>query len=111
MRTYLFVMARSVAADIRKLLSSRPVLPIEQANVPPQPGTVEEILNSLVVREALDSLSQTHAEVLRLARGEVLPQSQIAKRLSLPLGTVKTRIFHGMRALRIALTERGFHAT
>ena len=38
-----------------------------------------------------------------------LTQSQIAERLNLPLGTVKTRSFHGMRALRSALIERGFH--
>lgn len=108
-RTYLFTMARTVAADIRKRPSSRP-LPVEEASVPPQPDTVGEILNSLVVRDALDALSPAQAEVLRLAREEGLTQSQIAERLSLPLGTVKTQMFHGLRALRTALTERGFHA-
>jgi len=48
--------------------------------------------------------------VIRLAQEEGLTQSQIAERLGLPLGTVKTRTFHGMRALRTALIERGFHA-
>lgn len=109
-RTYLFIMARSVAADVRKRPSSQPLLPVEEASVPPQPDTVGEILNSLVVRDALDALSPAQAEVLRLAWEEGLTQSQIAKRLSLPLGTVKTQMFHGLRALRTALTERGFHA-
>ena len=49
------------------------------------------------------------AEVIRLAQ-EGLTQSQIAEFLSLPLGTVKARTYHGIRALGTALIERGFHA-
>jgi RNA polymerase sigma-70 factor, ECF subfamily len=108
--TYLFMIARSVAADIRKRPSSRPLLPVEEARVPAQPDTVDQILESLIVRDALDAFSKAHAEVLRLAQEEGLTQSQIAERLGLPLGTVKTRMFHGMRALRTALTERGLDA-
>jgi RNA polymerase sigma-70 factor, ECF subfamily len=48
--------------------------------------------------------------VLRLAQDEGLTQSQIAGRLGLPLGTVKTRLFHGMRALRAELGRRGIDA-
>lgn len=106
---YLFVIARSVAADLRKRPSSRPLLPVDEAQVPPQSDDVDQILDSLIVREALDTLSPAHAEVLRLAQAEGLTQSQIAERLGVPLGTVKTRMFHGLRALRAALIERGFH--
>jgi RNA polymerase sigma-70 factor (ECF subfamily) len=66
-------------------------------------------LTGLVVREAVDGLSPAHRQVLLLAEAG-LPQSQIAARLGLPLGTVKTRTFHALRALRAALTQRGFHA-
>jgi RNA polymerase sigma-70 factor, ECF subfamily len=107
--TYLYVIARSVAADIRKRPSSRPLMPAGDADVPPMPDNVDQILDSMVVREALDALGRAHADVIRLAHEEGLTQSQIAERLGLPLGTVKTRTFHGMRALRTALTERGFH--
>lgn len=108
--TYLYVLARSVAADIRKRPSSRPLLPVEDVDVPPQPDSVDQILDSMIIREAFETLGPAHAEVIRLAQDEGLTQSQIAERLSLPLGTVKTRTFHGMRALRTALTERGFRA-
>ena len=70
----------------------------------------DQILDGLIVHEALGTLSPAHLEVMRLARDEDLTQSQIAERLGLPLGTVKTRMFHAMRALRAALDERGVHA-
>jgi RNA polymerase sigma-70 factor, ECF subfamily len=105
--TYLFVIARSVAADIRKRPSSRPLMPAGQADVP-IPDSVEQIIDGMIVREALDSLGPTHAEVIRLAHEEGLTQPQIAQRLGLPLGSVKTRTFHAMRALLTALIERSF---
>ena len=107
---YLFVIARNSAADIRKRPSSRPLLPVDEARMPPTPDDTDQILDSLVVHEALDALSPAHGQVLRLAQDEGLTQSQIAERLGLPLGTVKTRMFYGMQALRNALAERGFHA-
>ncbi len=107
---YLFVIARSTAADIRKRPSSRPLTPVEEAQVPPQPDSVDQILDSLIVREAFETLGSGHAQVLQLAQEEGLTQSQIAARLGLPLGTVKTRTFHGLRALRAALAERDVHS-
>lgn len=106
---YLFVIARSAAADIRKRPSSRPLVPVEEDQVPPQADSVDQILESMILREAFETLGQGHAQVLQLAQEEGLTQLQIAARLGLPLGTVKTRMFHGIRALRAALAERGFH--
>ena len=108
--TYLFVIARSVALDLRKRPSSRELLPVEEAYTPPVFDNVDQILDTLVMRDALDTLSVAHRQVIRLAHDQDLTQSQIAERLGLPLGTVKTRMFHAMRALRTALDERGFNA-
>ena len=47
---------------------------------------------------------------MRLILDESLTQAEIAERLGLALGTVKSRTFNGMRALRSALGERGIHA-
>ena len=76
----------------------------------PRRTLFDQILDGLIVHEALGTLSPAHLEVMRLAHDEDLTQSQIAERLGLPLGTVKTRMFHAMRALRAALDERGVHA-
>jgi RNA polymerase sigma-70 factor (ECF subfamily) len=62
------------------------------------------------MRQALDTLPEAQRDVLRLAL-DGFTQSQIALRMGLPLGTVKTRTFHGMKALRTVLAERGIHAT
>ena len=104
---YLIVMGRSVAADVRKRPSSRPLEQLDETFLPPQLDSVDEILSGLMVREAVDSLSPAHRQVLVLAEAG-LTQSQIAARLELPLGTVKTRTFHALRALRAALARKGF---
>ena|ERR1700761_4906679 len=105
---YLFVMARSIAADLRKRSSSRPLAPMTDIQFPPHPDSAERIVESLMVRDALGALSTAQREVLVLMTQEGLTQSQVAARLDLPLGTVKTRTFHGLRALRVALAERGY---
>jgi RNA polymerase sigma-70 factor (ECF subfamily) len=107
---FLFVIARSVAADIRKRPSSRPLLQVEDFQLPTLPDSADQILDGLVVREALDKLSSAHAEVLRLGLVEGLTQAEVAEQLGLAIGTVKSRTFNGLRALRIALGERGIHA-
>jgi RNA polymerase sigma-70 factor (ECF subfamily) len=107
---FLLVIARSAAADIRKRPSSRPLLPVEDVQLPPLPDSTNQILDSLILREALDKLSSAHAKVLRLALEEDLTQAEIAKRLGLAIGTVKSQTFNGLRALRSALGEGGIHA-
>jgi RNA polymerase sigma-70 factor, ECF subfamily len=105
---YLFVIARSIALDLRKRPSSRPLAPVEDSQFPAEPDNAERIVEALMVQDALDSLSPAHREVLTLVTQEGLTQSQVASRLGLPLGTVKTRMFHGLKALRAALAERGY---
>ena len=40
---YMFVMARSIAADLRRRPSSRPLAPVEEEHVPPQPDSTDQI--------------------------------------------------------------------
>jgi RNA polymerase sigma factor (sigma-70 family) len=57
-----------------------------------------------VVRSALRDLPDEQRRVVELMYFEGMSQSQIATRLSLPLGTVKSRTLLAMRRLRAALT-------
>ncbi len=55
------------------------------------------------VRAALEELPEEQRQVIELMYFGGLSQSKIAERLSLPLGTVKSRTLLGMRRLRAAL--------
>jgi RNA polymerase sigma factor (sigma-70 family) len=57
-------------------------------------------LRSKEVREALGSLSDDQRQVLQMAYFGGMTQAQIAERLDIPLGTVKTRTLAAMRKLR-----------
>ena len=58
------------------------------------------------VREALTLISPDQRTVLEIAYFEGYSQSQIAERLGLPLGTVKTRMRDGMKSLQTFLSGR-----
>ena len=51
------------------------------------------------------ALATRARELVRLAYFEQLTQIEIAERLGLPLGTVKSRTFHALRTLRGLLQE------
>jgi RNA polymerase sigma-70 factor (ECF subfamily) len=57
------------------------------------------------VQVALAQLSDSQQQVLQLAYFEGLTQTEIAERLQIPLGTVKTRARQGLLKLRQALTD------
>jgi RNA polymerase sigma-70 factor (ECF subfamily) len=59
----------------------------------------------LRVQAALGVLAPAEREALELAYYGGLSQSEIAEKLGLPLGTVKSRMFAGLGRLRDALTE------
>lgn len=59
------------------------------------------------VARALAHLSAAHAEVIELAIVQALPYAQIAQVLEIPVGTVKSRVFHAVRHLRARLEQEG----
>ncbi len=67
-----------------------------------QVGSREE---GVRVRSALEELPTDQRRVIELMYFDGLSQSRIAERLSLPLGTVKSRSLLGMRRLRDRLVE------
>ena len=61
------------------------------------------------VRQAMQKLPDPHREVLELAYFAGFTQSELAERLSLPIGTVKSRTFTAMTSLRRLLSESGLN--
>lgn len=58
------------------------------------------------VLQTLNTLSEEHRQPIELAYFGGLSQSEIARKLNRPLGTIKTRIRHGMMELREKLRSR-----
>lgn len=107
-RAWLFGILRTTAVDHFRR-SRRHLQVVGSAEVPE--GTVDApfdaLVDSTLVRESLGSLSDLHREVLVAAYFEGMSITEIAESLGIPDGTVKSRIYYGMRALRAALEERG----
>jgi RNA polymerase sigma-70 factor (ECF subfamily) len=106
-RTFVFTLARRTAVDLWR---RRGALPLELEE-PSEAGVAgneayEHLLLRLAVGEALDELSDAHREVLVLQYREDLTQAQVAERLQIPLGTVKSRTAHALKALERGLEER-----
>jgi len=106
-RTFTYTIARRVAVDLRRRPSSRPLEGDERLDEEAGHDEFEALVLGLDVREALRSLSSKHREILELHFDEDLTQVQVAERLDVPLGTVKTRTYYGLRALKLELEERG----
>jgi RNA polymerase sigma-70 factor (ECF subfamily) len=109
-RAFTFAIAYTAAADLRRRAAARPLDVAPDGEVDrgdaAAPETLDQVLLGMDVGDALDSLSEKHSAVLRLYFGDDLSQPQIADRLGIPLGTVKTRTHHALRALRRELEER-----
>lgn len=82
----------------------------ENKQSPPASAAAEvgEWKRSLWARVAQLSDGQRQALVLRFSEG--LSYEQVAEALDCPLGTVKSRIFHGLLSLRRVLDEEGDEA-
>ena len=108
--TFIFSIARRLAIDLWRRPSSRPFRSTLDPSRVSVDDPAEEVLVGLVVQGGLQALSPAHREVLELSYRQGLKQSEIAEILDLPLGTVKTRTYYALRALKLALAERDLHA-
>lgn len=78
----------------------------------PDPETiVDELALRDAMAKAMAMLTPDERTVLELAYYGELSQSEIAERLGIPLGTVKTRTRRALMRLRGALAEQGDSAT
>jgi RNA polymerase sigma-70 factor (ECF subfamily) len=64
---------------------------------------VQTLEESERLRAALARLPATHSEVFELAVLQERPYAEISELLGIPVGTVKSRVFHALRKLRAEL--------
>lgn len=73
---------------------------LDQIDNLPLPESIEEILNAHLVRQALRQLPEVHRRALEAVYLHDQTTAQAACQLNVPLGTMKSRVFYGLRMLR-----------
>jgi RNA polymerase sigma factor (sigma-70 family) len=103
---------RAVDAVRREAVQRRRTVPgadeVAERFTPPGPGADDEALVGVVggqVREALGRLTEEQREVITLAYFGGYTQCEVSALTGLPLGTVKSRTFAGIRRLRGLLSS------
>ena len=108
--TWLFTIARNLRIDAIRKERRSDFDPADPGLLPPgemdAEGGLEIAESEAAVRAALRLLSPEQAHIVELSFFADKPHSQIAAELSLPLGTVKSRLRLALARLRLALQER-----
>ncbi|HEY3543761.1 MAG TPA: sigma-70 family RNA polymerase sigma factor [Gaiellaceae bacterium] len=106
-RTWISILAHRRAVDLARREARRRLRDGTAETLPTDSYSAEDAvllrLDRVRVRAALEGLSDNHRELLELAYYAGYSQSQLSRRFGIPLGTVKSRMFHGLRELRLAL--------
>jgi RNA polymerase sigma-70 factor, ECF subfamily len=106
-RSWLFRVARNIVIDEFRSARNRHELTTEEL---PDAGTadrVDQMFEAMLVEQALAALSLEHRAVIVHAYYGGRSVAETARELGIPEGTVKSRLHYGLRALRLALQERG----
>jgi RNA polymerase sigma factor (sigma-70 family) len=101
--TWLLTLVHRRAVDVVRREERRRADPIDDAPVAVAASTAEEAWvreQRRAVQGALAELPSDQREALELAYYGGLTQSELAERLDVPLGTVKSRMFTGLAKLR-----------
>jgi RNA polymerase sigma-70 factor (ECF subfamily) len=106
-RAWLFTVARNLVIDDSRSARRRHEV---NTDTPPDAAVADRtdaLFDSMLVTEALHTLSMDHRTVVARAYFARQTVAEIADELDIPPGTVKSRLHYGLRALRLALQERG----
>ena len=108
-RSYLLTIARNVVTNAWRAEQRRPRLVADEAAVQSVPlaDNVDQLVEGWLVTEALERLSADHRAVVQAMYYEGQSVADAARQLSVPEGTVKSRAYYAVRALRQAFEEMG----
>jgi RNA polymerase sigma-70 factor (ECF subfamily) len=108
-RSYLLTIARNVVTNAWRAEQRRPHLVADEAAVEAMPSTdsVDQLVEGWLVAEALERLSADHQAVVQALYYEGQSVAAAAQALQIPEGTVKSRAYYAVRALRTAFEEMG----
>ncbi len=109
LRVWLFAIARNTMLDHVRASNVRPW----QSQLGDVPDVItledptEDLLRTWLVEEALQRLSDEHRAAIVETYLKGLPYAEVAASQGVPVGTIRSRVFYGLKALRIAMDEMG----
>ena len=106
-RAWLFTVARNLVIDGTR--SARHIHEFPTDALPDAPGAddTDARLDKWLIADALATLTLEHRAVIVHAYYGGRSTAEISRELGIPEGTVKSRMHYGLRALRLALQEKG----
>ena len=109
-RVWLFAIARNVLVDQRRFRRARPwwgsageVDELEQH--PAQTDELNDLMRGWVVEQALLRIGADHRQALEETYLADRPYAEVAEELDIPVSTLRSRVFYGLKALRVVLEE------
>ena len=105
---WLATIARRAAIDVHRRESRRSAQPLDDVSpthpaVVALPPSAEQAYDVWEVRRAIDELPADEQEVVRLQHLDGLTHGEIAERIGVPVGTVKSRSFRAHKRLAARL--------
>ncbi|MFC8248485.1 sigma-70 family RNA polymerase sigma factor [Streptomyces chartreusis] len=114
LRTWLYAIARNAIVDARRRREIRPAVPpaqeAERDKVAAGVDPYDQLLARIELREALDRLTPEHREVIIEVYFLGRTCADLADELGIPASSARSRLYHGIRALRGILDENGWLA-
>lgn len=107
-RAWLFTVARHLLIDRARAQAVRPLeVAADGTPGPVAPDDVDRALERWQISDALAQLSKAHRDVLVQLYYLDRSVAEAAEVLDVPPGTVKSRAYYALRAMRLALQESG----
>ena len=109
LRTYLFAIARNVTIDLARARSARPRSAGQEVeHTKAAKDTAEESLRAWEMEEALRHIGPHHRYAIVEAYLRDRPCAEVAAEAGVPVGTMRSRLYYGLKALRSVLEDRGW---
>lgn len=111
LRTWLFSICRNVVIDMSRRRKVRPLQATEseqEREIVLDDDEFDKSLTAFQLEDALRHLSDDHRYVLVETYYKARPIAEVASELGVPDGTVRSRQFYALRALRLAMEEMGW---